>query len=107
MNLRKFFNCPSYIESKLIMDGCNMLRKMADEESFRNNEEDRKRQNDMDTVCQKCKGKEIVNKISRVEGSGYVDGSFMLGCGSIYGSSTTDTNEVNHCNKCGNQWKKI
>lgn len=47
--------------------------------------------------------KKIVNKISRVQGHGEVSGSLF----GIYGSSDTDTNEVNHCNDCGNQWKKV
>jgi hypothetical protein len=35
-----------------------------------------------------------------------VYGSFNLGFGEVYGDSEVNTTSVNHCNKCGNQWKK-
>lgn len=104
--IRKYFNWPSRIEAKLIADGCDKILKLAEEYSFTFYKEEEKRKKDKDSICPKCDGKEIVDKISRVEGSGSVSGSFRWGGGSIYGSSSTDTNEVNHCNKCGNQWKK-
>lgn len=59
--------------------------------------------------CPKCGAKDpldIVDKIRQVQGEGYVRGEFFLGHGGVYGRTTVDTNEVNHCNKCGNEWKK-
>lgn len=54
--------------------------------------------------CPKCTaGREgIVDKIRRVKGE--VDGDFFVGFGSVRGG--TDTGSVNHCNHCGNEWKK-
>lgn len=54
--------------------------------------------------CPKCDAlsKDIVDKIGMVRGE--VDGDFFLGSGSIEGE--TNTESVNHCNKCGHEWKK-
>jgi hypothetical protein len=65
-----------------------------------------------DNTCPNCNSKkgEIVNKIRQVQGSGSVDGSFssglFYGSGSVHGSMKIDTFGVNHCNNCGNEWKK-
>ena len=65
-----------------------------------------------DNTCPKCNAKkgEIVNKIRQVQGGGSVDGSFssslFYGSGSVHGSMKIDTFGVNHCNNCGNEWKK-
>ena len=104
--IRKYFNCPSKIEAKLLSEGCDKIKEMAKEYANKHNNDQYKYKNERDGICPRCKNTEIVNKISRVEGSEYVSGSFIFGSGGIYGSSKTDTNEVNHCNKCGNQWKK-
>jgi IS605 OrfB family transposase len=58
------------------------------------------------TTCPVCGGKQVVDKIAQVYGKGSVNGSFSLGYGSVYGSSNIDTKEVNHCSKCGHEWKK-
>ena len=106
MVLRKYFNYPSKKEAIMITEGCDKLIAMAKEKSLKYYDEENKRRKEKNGVCPNCGDKTIVNKIARVEGSGYVSGSFAYGFGSIYGKSSTDTNEVNHCNKCGNQWKK-
>lgn len=106
MGLRKYFNCPSKKEAALITEGCDKLIAMAEEKSSKHYTDESNKQKEKNGTCPNCGDKTIVNKISRVEGSGYVSGSFAYGFGSIYGSSKIDTNEVNHCNKCGNQWKK-
>lgn len=106
MRLRKYFNYPSKKEVILITEGCDKLVIMAKEHSRKHNTEESNRQKEKNGTCPNCGDKTIVNKITRVEGSGYVSGSFTFGFGNVNGSSTTDTNEVNHCNKCGNQWKK-
>lgn len=106
MKLRKQFNYPSKKEKILIAEGCDKLIAIAKEKSSKHYEEENNRQRENNGKCPNCRDSSIVNKIARVEGSGYVSGSFALGFGSVYGSSKTDTNEVNHCNKCGNQWKK-
>ena len=106
MGLRKYFNYPSKKEAILIAEGCDKLIAMAKEKSSKHYADESNRQKEINGTCPNCGDKNIVNKISRVEGSGHVSGSFVYGFGSVYGSSKTDTNEVNHCNKCGNQWKK-
>lgn len=106
MKLRKYFNLPSKKEAILIAEGCDKLVAMAKEKSSKHYSEESNRQRENNGKCPNCRDSSIVNKIARVEGSGYVSGSFALGFGSVYGSSSLDTNEVNHCNKCGNQWKK-
>jgi len=104
--IRKFLNLPNRDQSKILSDGREQMISIASEIRREKNDNERKREVEKNSNCPNCKGKKIVNKISRVEGSGYVSGSFIYGSGSIYGSSKTDTNEVNHCNDCGNQWKK-
>lgn len=65
-------------------------------------EDDKRRRRDHNDKCPLCGKDKIVNKIARVQGS--VSGSFVWGSGSVYGS--TDTEAVNHCASCGNEWKK-
>lgn len=60
------------------------------------------------TTCPNCGAKiDIVNKIREVHGggSGSVSGGLF---GGVHGSSSMSigTAAVNHCNKCGNEWKK-
>ena len=64
--------------------------------------------------CPLCKSKNVVNKIHRTQGelngsySSYQSGGLFghtLSYGNIKGS--IDTNEVKHCNDCGNEWKPI
>lgn len=104
--LKKHYNYPSERESKLIQEGYDLMIKMAQDKASSRNSDEYKTQKKKDGTCPLCGDTTIVNKISRVQGSGSVSGSFMYGSGSIDGSSSIDTNEVNHCNKCGNQWKK-
>lgn len=60
--------------------------------------------------CPKCSSTDIVEKISRVNGSisGSGSGSFVFGCGSFDSrtSGSTDTAPVNSCRHCGNEWYK-
>jgi len=55
-------------------------------------------------TCPKCgaESESIVNKIRQVKGE--IDGDFIFGFGSVDGE--IDTESVNHCNKCGNEWEK-
>jgi len=99
MSFKKFFNYLNKDDKKIISDECEKIREIASDKSSKD-ELDRKRKTD--SICPKCRSETIVNKISRVQGS--VHGSFSLGFGDVDGS--TDTNSVNHCNSCGNQWKK-
>jgi hypothetical protein len=75
-------------------------------------EREERYQNSSDNTCPNCLAKkgDIVNKIRQVQGNGSVDGSFssslFYGSGSVHGSMKIDTFGVNHCNACGNEWKK-
>ena len=71
--------------------------------------EQKENQKTHDGQCPKCRARkeDIVDKIRQVRGDGKVGGNFYLGFGSVSGSMSVDTDEVNHCNKCGNEWKKF
>lgn len=104
--LRKWFNYPSKKEAALITHGCLLLRSIAKKEAAEHWKKEYNRKKERDETCPRCRNKSIVDKISRVMGSGSVNGSFFLGTGSVYGRSEIDTKEVNHCNECGHQWIK-
>lgn len=105
INFRKYFNLPSKEQQKLIDDGIVKLKELANKKSVNHNEHERTRQDKHNSICPNCGGTSVVNKISNVEGNGQVSGSFYFGSGSLYGSSKIRTNNVKHCNNCGNQWK--
>lgn len=106
MNLRKYFNHPNASQKKMISDGADMLISLANERSAELNRQKSASVKNHNSICPMCKKSSIVNKIAQVQGSGSVSGSFGPFGGGLYGSSSIDTNEVNHCNDCGNQWKK-
>lgn len=106
MNLRKFFNIPNKEQEQLIQDGIVKLTSIADKISIERNNKDYESTNRLNSICPNCNSTTVVNKISRVQGSGNISGSFSLFGGGLYGSGSIDTNEVNHCNSCGNEWKK-
>lgn len=104
--IRKTFLILSDEQESVINAEIAEIKEILEKESdilYRN---ERKYQQMHDEKCPHCGATDIVNKISRVQGDGSVNGSFSLGFGSVYGRMDIDTNEVNHCAKCGNQWKK-
>lgn len=108
MNLRKFFNKPNNEQKQQIeADKKTILSKCGAIASKEYNEQ-RENKKSHDGECPKCRARvdDIVNKIRQVHGNGSVGGSFSLGFGSVSGYFSLDTDEVNHCNKCGNEWKK-
>jgi len=106
LKLRKRYNKPAKNHQFLIDLDCIAIDKIAQDLSSKDYREQINNRDNSNSNCPKCKGKHIVDKIAHVNGSGSVSGSFYLGSGSIYGSSSLDTNSVNHCNDCGHQWKK-
>jgi hypothetical protein len=105
MSLKRFFGVKSSDQKGIVAKDYELLVKRIDEYRNRENQKlsDRaKRENNKCPNCGNNDKKMIVNKISRVQGKGEVSGTLF----GIYGSSETDTNDVNHCNECGNQWKK-
>lgn len=103
---RKWRNEPNDAERAILDKEEKEIKKMASEKSASDYSDERKRTNEANNKCPKCSSQSVVNKIAHVQGSGEVRGSFNYYGGSVYGSSSTVTNEVNHCNGCGNQWKK-
>jgi predicted nucleic-acid-binding Zn-ribbon protein len=107
MNLRKLFNLPNAEQRKLLRESIERIEKRA--EAIRDRKYDERtasvrKANETCPLCRNTQGN--VNKIRRTKGSGNVYGSFLFGSGSLYGSSSLDTDEVNHCGKCGNEWFK-
>lgn len=107
MNLRKllYFPTPEQRENlltdvKRIVEGCSSIASTEWKELKEN-------QRTHDSRCPKCKKSNIIDKIRHVQGTGKIGGEFKLGYGSINGSLDIDTTEVNHCNDCGNEWKKF
>jgi len=76
---------------------------------FRKKEKDRIKK--LNEICPKCSSNKVVDKISQLKGeiNGTSFGSMSFGSGyssgSIHGSM--DTYEINKCNDCGNEWKKV
>jgi DNA-directed RNA polymerase subunit M/transcription elongation factor TFIIS len=92
-------------DEELVMERCGNINKTY-------HERENRLQENHDSKCPNCHTtkENIVNKIREVHGEGEVDGDFssnlFFGSGSVHGSMKIDTDEVNHCNKCGNEWKK-
>lgn len=106
LKFKKHFNIQNSIQSEIVKNEIDAILKIAETESTANYRRESRWQSDHDSKCPLCGCTKIVNKISRVEGHGDVYGSFSLGFGSVSGSMDIDTNDVNHCSSCGNQWKK-
>lgn len=106
MNLRKFFNRPSIKHMEIINAELASLEKITEKEAYDRNGKDRAICTSLNDECPRCRSKDVVDKIARVQGHGEVHGDFSLGFGYVHGYSNTDTNGVNNCNKCGHQWKK-
>jgi hypothetical protein len=109
LNFRKLLYIPTDIQKqkligdvKIIVERCG---KIADIES----EEQKENQLSHNNYCPKCNtGKiNIVDKVRQVQGNMKVNETFYLGFGTIKTTLNIDTLEVNHCNKCGNEWKKF
>lgn len=94
---------PSKAQEKLYKDDMERVKTICSKIADRKNTEKRSAQSNADGTCPHCGArKDIVNKIRRVEGSGHVGGNLF----GVSGSISIDTNDVNHCNSCGNEWKK-
>ena len=102
----KLFNIQNIGQKRVIAEQLKEITEYCDEKANYHNDGETKWEKDHNEKCPNCGLKDIVNRIARVQGSGSVSGSFVWGSGSISGSSSSDTNEVNNCNSCSNQWKK-
>lgn len=109
MNIRKFLHYPAKKQKELLIaDSANVLKNcnkiaMAERDDMRISQEKH------DGICPNCKaGKadnnnNIVNNIRKVHGNGHVGGNLF----GVSGSMLIDTDVVNHCNVCGNEWEKF
>jgi len=105
--LKKYFNIQNSSQKALIVEEKIKYNEIIDAIRTDDNSNSREITNRLNGRCPNCgETTKIVNKIQQTHGSGSVSGSFSLGFGSVYGSSSLDTDPVNHCNGCGNQWKK-
>lgn len=109
--LREIVNNPTATQLVLLAEDEELVWKRAKEAADIEWNEEYNRQQKSDGTCPNCHAtSDIVNKIKEVYGSGNVDGDVsgnLFGVyGSTHGSMRIDTNGVNHCNKCGNEWKK-
>lgn len=95
------------IEIKLLDDRATKIAS----DDYKNECESEKKHN---STCSMCQSKNVNNRIKRQQGSinGSMSGSgyntLLFGKSSMSGSisGTLDTNGVNKCNDCGNEWKK-
>jgi len=108
MNLRKIFYLPTEAQKAIMGQEIEQIMNKCDKIADVEWKEQRENQKILDDACPKCRARQenIVNKIRQVHGDGNVSGSFSLGFGSVGGRMSINTDEVNHCNKCGNEWKK-
>ena len=109
MNLRKLLYIPTKEQIALLQADVQNILKQCDVIASSEYRDQKEAKESHDGVCPKCRARkeDIVDKIRQVQGKGSVGGSFNLGFGSVSGSMSIDTDEVNHCNKCGNEWKKM
>lgn len=102
-------NNQTEFHKELVANEVSLMRQLASNLTDNDNARRRDGANYANSHCPKCGASgqlDIVDKIRQVQGEGNVYGDFSLGFGTVRGHSEIDTNEVNHCNKCGNEWKK-
>lgn len=107
MGLFKLLNIKTKKEKDIINKDIKNI--LSNCEIIANNEWDEQKENQIahDGQCPKCKQKIVVNKIADIQGSGKVTGDFKLGFGGVNGYLNINTEVINHCNSCGNQWHKF
>lgn len=90
------------------------FKEKALEQSNRVNKIRQELKEEHNNICPKCKSTNVTDRIKRFEGeiNGRSHGnywsalSFGSGSSSGYINGKFDTNEVNKCNDCENEWKK-
>lgn len=92
--------------ARVLAEHTTILQELLDYEVKKKNKSLRAAYETANTTCPKCRSKEVVDHIRRVEGSMSGSGYHTLFYGESHMSGSTDTNAVNACNACGNEWKK-
>lgn len=93
----------------LIINDINIITNNCQIISQRENNEQKKSKHFHDNNCPNCQATEdnIVNKLNDVQGKITIKISQTFGYKLTNVLSNIDTNEINHCNVCGNEWKKF
>ncbi len=101
MSLRSFINFPTKDQKKCVryatetvLHNCNILVRQEMDEM-------RSAQKEHDGICPNCRIRKIDNNNNIVDKFAYVRGSGSRNAISI------STEAINHCNICGNEWKKF
>jgi len=105
--LKRRFNIQDDRIKEMVAENIVLIKKMGSDDASKKSTRNRDYVKRANGVCGSCGGENVVNKILRGQGSGSISGDFVLTFGSISGKSTFDTNPVNHCNDCGNQWNRV
>ena len=108
---KKIFVDPILAEKRLqiLKQQFSEINKYFDDKSTQKNSEGRSQSEKNNSSCPKCNSTYINHRIKRIQGKidGDIYGSSSLFSGSLSGSlhGKIDTNEVNKCNDCQNEWK--
>lgn len=92
--------------AQIIKSEVKLIEQRVDDISMRSYLEYKKYKDKYDNICPSCKSTNVNDRIKRQQGeiNGYGSGSIFGYSSSIHGE--WDTNSVNKCNDCGNEWKK-
>lgn len=106
MNFRRLLNISTTEHKALIDADVEKLNARFKKLAYAEVRDQKEAQECHDNTCPKCQSSKehIVNKISKVVGSGLLDRTIIFG--KINSSLTINTIAVNHCNICGNEWDK-
>jgi hypothetical protein len=91
-----------------------IVDKKASDISYEKYNKGKERDEQLNSICPKCRSKNVNDRIKRQQGflNGDISGSswnaLTFGSGSLSGRihGEMDTNEVNKCNDCEHEWKK-
>jgi len=97
-------------ETKALQSQLDKLTNKASVEADKYNETGRDLERKRNSKCPKCGSTFVNDRIKRQQGKidGSSSGAFFFGTGGFNSSlhGELDTNEVNKCNDCKNEWKK-
>jgi len=107
MNIRKILNLPNKLQKTKIQNDIDMILNKCDIIAQNEINEQQENKELHDNTCSICKTKTIiVNKFISISNIENVNNNIKFGFGKIKSSIITNIEEVNHCNTCGNEWKK-
>lgn len=109
INIRKLIYLPTQEQISIITSDVDTIMSRCKTIANAEWKEQLENQLSHDALCPKCRSRKehIVNKICLVEGTYNINTELKFGFGKLKGAMNVSTHEVNHCNKCGNEWKKF